>query len=86
MLAGALGERRPDQAIYEENWHHTYAVFGWTNTILGVGDLEPRARVSGLGLVVRVRVRARTENRAGQGPLVACPRPGAGLPEQDCGL
>ncbi|MCW5684717.1 MAG: hypothetical protein KIT85_09975 [Pseudolabrys sp.] len=30
MLAGALGERRPDHAIYEENWHHTYAVFGWT--------------------------------------------------------
>lgn len=30
MLAGALGERRPDVAIYEENWHHTYAVFGWT--------------------------------------------------------
>lgn len=30
MLAGALGERRPDLAIYEENWHHTYAVLGWT--------------------------------------------------------
>ncbi len=30
MLAGALGEARPDQAVFEENWHHTYAILGWT--------------------------------------------------------
>lgn len=30
MLAGALGEARPDVAVFEENWHHTYAILGWT--------------------------------------------------------
>lgn len=30
MLAGALGEAKPDQAVFEENWHHTYAMLGWT--------------------------------------------------------
>lgn len=29
MLAGALGDQRPDTALFEPNWHHTYAVFGW---------------------------------------------------------
>jgi len=30
MLAGALGEVKPDYAAFEENWHHTYAVLGWS--------------------------------------------------------
>lgn len=30
MLAGALGDRRPDIAEFEPNWHHTYAMLGWT--------------------------------------------------------
>jgi len=30
MLAGALGEVKPDFAAFEENWHHTYAVLGWS--------------------------------------------------------
>jgi len=30
MLAGALGEVKPDFATFEENWHHTYAVLGWS--------------------------------------------------------
>ncbi len=29
MLAGALGEVCPDQAVLEENWHHTYAILSW---------------------------------------------------------
>ncbi len=32
MLAGAIGEALPDQSVFEENWHHTYAMLGWTNT------------------------------------------------------
>lgn len=30
ILAGALGDRRPDVARFEPNWHHTYGVLGWT--------------------------------------------------------
>jgi 2,3-dihydroxyphenylpropionate 1,2-dioxygenase len=30
VLAGALGERKPDITAWEPSWHHTYAVFGWT--------------------------------------------------------
>jgi len=30
ILAGAIGEATPDVALFEPNWHHTYAVFGWT--------------------------------------------------------
>ena len=30
ILAGAIGEAVPDVALLEPNWHHTYAVFGWT--------------------------------------------------------
>jgi 2,3-dihydroxyphenylpropionate 1,2-dioxygenase len=30
VLAGALGERKPDMTAWEPSWHHTYAVFGWT--------------------------------------------------------
>ncbi|CAH1690404.1 LigB domain-containing protein [Hyphomicrobiales bacterium] len=29
-LAGALGERKPDITAWEPSWHHTYAVFGWS--------------------------------------------------------
>ncbi|MBW3663899.1 MAG: hypothetical protein KY469_12430 [Actinobacteria bacterium] len=31
ILAGALGERRPDLTAFEPSWHHTYAVLGWTS-------------------------------------------------------
>jgi 2,3-dihydroxyphenylpropionate 1,2-dioxygenase len=31
IVAGALGDRRPDVALYEPNWHHNYAVLGWTS-------------------------------------------------------
>jgi 2,3-dihydroxyphenylpropionate 1,2-dioxygenase len=30
ILAGALGERRPDHFTQETSWHHDYAVLGWT--------------------------------------------------------
>jgi 2,3-dihydroxyphenylpropionate 1,2-dioxygenase len=30
ILAGAVGQARPDIALLEPNWHHTYAVLGWT--------------------------------------------------------
>lgn len=31
ILAGIVGERRPDVALFEPNWHHTYGTFGWTS-------------------------------------------------------
>lgn len=31
IIAGALGDRRPDVATFEPNWHHTYGLFGWTD-------------------------------------------------------
>jgi 2,3-dihydroxyphenylpropionate 1,2-dioxygenase len=37
VLAGALGERKPDMTAWEPSWHHTYAVFGWTR------DAQPEA-------------------------------------------
>jgi len=30
ILAGAIGQARPEIALFEPNWHHTYAVLGWT--------------------------------------------------------
>lgn len=30
ILAGAIGDRLPDVTAWEPSWHHTYAVFGWT--------------------------------------------------------
>jgi 2,3-dihydroxyphenylpropionate 1,2-dioxygenase len=36
MLAGIVGERKPDVVLFEPNWHHTYGVFGWL-------DLDTRA-------------------------------------------
>ncbi|MGE5268115.1 MAG: hypothetical protein ACM3JG_00440 [Thiohalocapsa sp.] len=35
ILAGAIGDRPPTQALFEPSWHHIYAVVGWT-------DLRPR--------------------------------------------
>jgi 2,3-dihydroxyphenylpropionate 1,2-dioxygenase len=29
ILAGAVGERRPDMTAYEPNWHHNYGIFAW---------------------------------------------------------
>jgi 2,3-dihydroxyphenylpropionate 1,2-dioxygenase len=31
-MAGCIGDRKPDHAIFEPSWHHIYAVLGWTNT------------------------------------------------------
>lgn len=37
ILAGIVGDRKPDVAQFEPNWHHTYGTFGWTS-------LEPRPK------------------------------------------
>lgn len=31
ILAGAIGDRKPDSAVLEPSWHHIYAVVGWTS-------------------------------------------------------
>src|SRR5437763_6112862 len=36
ILAGAIGDRPPQTALFEPSWHHVYAVVGWT-------DLAPLA-------------------------------------------
>ena len=33
ILAGAIGDRRPDIASLEPSWHHIYAVLGWTTPL-----------------------------------------------------
>src|SRR5712671_6363857 len=30
ILAGAIGDRPPQTALFEPSWHHIYAVVGWT--------------------------------------------------------
>jgi 2,3-dihydroxyphenylpropionate 1,2-dioxygenase len=30
LMAGCIGDRKPDHAIFEPSWHHIYAVIGWT--------------------------------------------------------
>jgi len=35
ILAGMIGDRTPDSALFEPSWHHIYAILGWT-------DLSPR--------------------------------------------
>jgi 2,3-dihydroxyphenylpropionate 1,2-dioxygenase len=30
LMAGCIGDRKPDHAILEPSWHHIYAVLGWT--------------------------------------------------------
>jgi 2,3-dihydroxyphenylpropionate 1,2-dioxygenase len=30
ILAGAIGDRPPQSAVFEPSWHHIYAVLGWT--------------------------------------------------------
>lgn len=30
ILAGAIGDRPPQSALFEPSWHHIYAVLGWT--------------------------------------------------------
>ena len=30
ILAGAIGDRKPDSALLEPSWHHIYAILGWT--------------------------------------------------------
>ena len=36
ILAGMIGDRLPQTALFEPSWHHIYAVVGWT-------DLAPLA-------------------------------------------
>jgi 2,3-dihydroxyphenylpropionate 1,2-dioxygenase len=31
ILAGMIGDRKPDSALFEPSWHHIYAVIGWTD-------------------------------------------------------
>src|SRR5947207_10347173 len=31
MLAGMIGDRKPQTALFEPSWHHVYAVVGWTD-------------------------------------------------------
>jgi len=31
ILAGAIGDRPPQTALFEPSWHHIYAVVGWTD-------------------------------------------------------
>jgi 2,3-dihydroxyphenylpropionate 1,2-dioxygenase len=31
VMAGCIGDRKPDHAIFEPSWHHIYAVLGWTS-------------------------------------------------------
>lgn len=31
ILAGAIGDRPPQSALFEPSWHHVYAVLGWTD-------------------------------------------------------
>lgn len=31
ILAGVVGERKPQVATFESNWHHNYGTFGWTD-------------------------------------------------------
>jgi len=30
ILAGAIGDRKPDSALLEPSWHHIYAILDWT--------------------------------------------------------
>src|SRR4029077_7072484 len=30
ILAGMIGDRPPQSALFEPSWHHIYAVVGWT--------------------------------------------------------
>src|SRR5437764_2366312 len=31
ILAGMIGDRKPQSALFEPSWHHIYAVVGWTD-------------------------------------------------------
>jgi 2,3-dihydroxyphenylpropionate 1,2-dioxygenase len=31
ILAGAIGQAKPDVALFEPNWHHTYGLLGWSS-------------------------------------------------------
>src|SRR5437764_8462686 len=39
ILAGMIGDRKPQNALFEPSWHHIYAVIGWT-------ELAPAAAVT----------------------------------------
>jgi 2,3-dihydroxyphenylpropionate 1,2-dioxygenase len=34
ILAGMIGDREPQSALFEPSWHHIYAVIGWTELAL----------------------------------------------------
>lgn len=40
VLAGALGERRPDVVLMEPSWHHNYAVLGWSTDHTASADTQ----------------------------------------------
>jgi 2,3-dihydroxyphenylpropionate 1,2-dioxygenase len=31
ILAGMIGDRKPDSALFEPSWHHIYAILGWAD-------------------------------------------------------
>ena len=33
ILAGMIGDRKPDSALFEPSWHHIYAILGWTELV-----------------------------------------------------
>jgi 2,3-dihydroxyphenylpropionate 1,2-dioxygenase len=33
ILAGAIGDRKPDYSCLEPSWHHVYAIHGWTKPL-----------------------------------------------------
>ena len=41
ILAGAIGDRKPEFASLEPSWHHVYATFGWTRSL----SAEPYAPI-----------------------------------------
>src|SRR5436305_453289 len=36
ILAGMIGDRPPQSAVFEPSWHHIYAVIGWTDLMPAV--------------------------------------------------
>ena len=40
ILAGGIGDRPPQAAVFEPSWHHIYAVVGWTD-LMPLAAAEP---------------------------------------------
>src|SRR4029077_1768207 len=60
ILAGAIGDRPPEVALFEPSWHHIYAVVGWT-------ELAPTAPAA---LHYPATAPQRSQAAAGSCPLV----------------